>query len=43
MISSDVRDGLAVVSVEFDFNTDADEKYDEVVQQVNSMRNTLAG
>ncbi len=41
MISSEVRDGLAVVSVEFEYSTDADEKYDEVVQKVNSMRNTL--
>jgi len=40
-IVSDVRDGFAVVSVEFEFNTDADEKYDEVVQQVNGIRNTL--
>ena len=40
-IWAEVRDGLAVISVEFEFNTDADEKYDEVVQQVNSMRNTL--
>jgi multidrug efflux pump subunit AcrB len=40
-IITDVRDGIAVISVEFEFNTDADEKYDEVVQQVNSIRNTL--
>ncbi len=40
-IESEVRDGLAVVSVEFDFNADAGEKYDEVVQQINGMRNTL--
>jgi len=40
-ISSEVRDGLAVVGVEFEFNTEADEKYDEVVQKVNSIRNTL--
>ncbi|MEN8227774.1 MAG: efflux RND transporter permease subunit [Bacteroidota bacterium] len=40
-IISNVRDGIAVVSVEFDFNTVADEKYDEVVQQVNSIRNSL--
>ncbi len=40
-IKTNVRDGLAVVSVEFDFNTDADEKFDEVVQQVNSIRSTL--
>ncbi len=41
MISSEVRDGLAVVAVEFEYNTDADEKYDEVVQKVNSIRNSL--
>jgi len=40
-IISDVRDGIAVISVEFEFNSDADEKYDEVVQQVNSIRSTL--
>jgi len=32
---------LAIVSVEFEFNTDADEKYDEVVQQINSKRSEL--
>ena len=41
MIASSVRDGIAIVSVEFEFKTDSDEKYDEVVQQVNSIRNTL--
>jgi multidrug efflux pump subunit AcrB len=40
-ITSDVRDGLAVVAVEFEFKSDADEKYNEVVRQVNSIRNTL--
>lgn len=40
-ITSDVRDGLAIVSVEFEFNTDADEKYDEVVQKINSIRSEL--
>ena len=40
-ITSDSRDGLAVVAVEFEFRTDADEKYDEVVRQVNGIRNTL--
>jgi len=40
-IITDVRDGIAVISVEFDFDTDADEKYDEVLQQVNGIRNTL--
>jgi multidrug efflux pump subunit AcrB len=42
-IISDVRDGLAVVSVEFDFDSDADTKYEEVVLKVNGMRNTLPG
>jgi multidrug efflux pump subunit AcrB len=41
VITSDVRDGIAIVAVEFEFSADADEKYDEVVQQVNSIRSTL--
>jgi len=40
-IITDIRDGIAVISVEFEFNSDADEKYGEVVQQVNSIRNEL--
>jgi multidrug efflux pump subunit AcrB len=40
-ITSDVRDGIAIVGVEFEFKADADEKYDEVVQQINSIRNNL--
>jgi multidrug efflux pump subunit AcrB len=40
-IFSDVRDGIAIVAVEFDYNTDTDEKYSEVVQQINSIRSTL--
>jgi len=40
-IRTDVWDGIATMAIEFDFNTDADEKYDEVVQQVNSIRNDL--
>ncbi len=40
-IITDLRDGIAVISVEFEFDSDADEKYNEVVQQVNSIRNTL--
>ena len=41
VIVSDVRDGIAVVAVEFEFNTDPDEKYNEVVRQINSIRSTL--
>lgn len=40
-IFSEVRDGFAVVSVEFEFSSDAEEKYDKFVQQVNSVRNDL--
>ncbi len=42
-IVSDARDGFAVVSVEFDFNSDRDEKYNEVSQQMNAIRSTLPG
>ena len=38
-IESSCRDGIAITSVEFTFDTDADEKFNEVVQQVNSVRN----
>jgi len=34
-------DGVASIAVEFDFNTDADEKYDEVLQKVNNIRDEL--
>lgn len=40
-ISSEVRDGLAVVTIEFEYFADPDDKYSEVVQQVNSIRSTL--
>jgi multidrug efflux pump subunit AcrB len=40
-ISTSVRDGIVVVSVEFDFNTDSDEKFDEVMQQMNGIRSSL--
>ena len=36
-----MRDGIVVTSVEFTFESDPDEKYDEVVQQVNSIRDDL--
>ncbi|MBN2524145.1 MAG: efflux RND transporter permease subunit [Bacteroidales bacterium] len=40
-INTTVFDGIASVSVEFDFQADADKKYEEVVQKVNSIRNKL--
>ena len=36
-----MRDGIVVTSIEFTFDTDPDEKFDEVVQQVNSIRDEL--
>jgi multidrug efflux pump subunit AcrB len=36
-----MRDGILVTSVEFTFESDPDEKFDEVVQQVNSIRDEL--
>ena len=40
-IVSEVRDGFAVISIEFDFNSNRDEKYDEVTRQINNIRSTL--
>ena len=36
-----IRDGLAVVLVEFDVSVDADRKYDEVVREMNALRPDL--
>ncbi len=36
-----MRDGIVVTSIEFTFDTDPAEKFDEVVQQVNNIRNEL--
>ena len=40
-ITSEVRDGIAIIAVEFEHQTDPDDKYNEVVRQVNSIRSTL--
>jgi multidrug efflux pump subunit AcrB len=40
-IESTMRDGIVLTSVEFTFESDPDEKYDEVVQQLNSVRDEL--
>jgi len=40
-INTFIRDGVTITSVEFDFNTNASKKYDEVVRQVNSIKNKL--
>ena len=41
MVKTDLKDGLSVTSVEFSFNTNAKEKYDELVRQINSIRSDL--
>lgn len=40
-LQSEIRDGLAVIRVEFDAKADADKKYDDVVREVNALRPTL--
>src|SRR5262249_51183825 len=40
-LQTEIRDGLAVVRVEFDANADVDRKYDDVVREVNALRPTL--
>jgi multidrug efflux pump subunit AcrB len=40
-LSSTAKDGLAVVGVEFLSGSDPDDKYSDVVQKVNSIRNDL--
>lgn len=41
VISSHIEDGIAIVSVEFFFGIDPDDKYSEVVQQVTSIQDDL--
>ncbi|HHJ11071.1 MAG TPA: efflux RND transporter permease subunit [Bacteroidetes bacterium] len=40
-IETELRDGIAIVSVEFDYDTDAKEKYNELVRKVNATRAQL--
>lgn len=40
-VKTELKDGLSVTSVEFTYNTDAKEKYDELVRQINSIRSDL--
>ncbi len=40
-IDSGAEDGLGVIEVEFIIGSDPDDKYSDVVQKVNSIRNTL--
>jgi multidrug efflux pump subunit AcrB len=40
-IRSTSESGLGVITVQFEWTTDADDKYDEVVREVNALRGTL--
>ncbi len=40
-VKSTIEDGLAVIVPEFDVSVDADRKYDEVLREVNALRNSL--
>jgi len=40
-VSTRITEGYSLTAIEFDFDTDADKKYDEVVQKVNSIRDEL--
>lgn len=40
-IQTELRDGIAIISVEFSYGTDAKEKYNEFVRQVNNTRPQL--
>ena len=40
-VRSEVEDGLAVMRIEFEYDADVDEKYDEVLREVNALRPSL--
>jgi multidrug efflux pump subunit AcrB len=40
-IKSEIKDGVAVIVIEFSSDTDPDEKYDEILRQISSIRSTL--
>ena len=40
-ISTRITEGYSITSIEFDFDTDADRKYDEVLQKINGIRGEL--
>jgi len=40
-IKSEIKDGVAVIVIEFSSDTDPDKKYDEILRQINSIRLTL--
>jgi len=40
-IKTEIKDGVAVIVVEFTSDSDPDKKYDEILRQINSIRSTL--
>lgn len=40
-LTSRTRDGIAVITIEFDWNSDPERKYDQVVREVNAVRPSL--
>ena len=40
-IETNINDGLAVIHIEFYYGTDADKKFDDIIEKVNTVRNDL--
>ncbi len=40
-IKSEIKDGVAIIVIEFSSDTDPDKKYDEILRQLNSIRSAL--
>jgi multidrug efflux pump subunit AcrB len=40
-IKSEIKDGVAVIVIEFSSDSDPDKKYDEILRQINSIRSSL--
>lgn len=40
-IKSEIKDGVAIIVIEFSSDSDPDKKYDEIVRQISSIRATL--
>ncbi|HUX96831.1 MAG TPA: efflux RND transporter permease subunit [Bacteroidales bacterium] len=40
-IKSEIKDGVAVIVIEFSSDTDPDKKYDEILRQINAIRDDL--
>ena len=40
-IKTDIKDGVAVIVIEFTASSDPDQKYDEILRQINSVKSSL--